>query len=46
MQKNSNHVLKTIEVSEKLDSVFQGGNLSQFDTPFPFFFKLVNCVNK
>lgn len=45
MQKNPNHVLKRTEVSEKYESFFQGGSLSQYNTPFPFFFKLVNSVD-
>lgn len=44
MQKNPNQVLKRPEVSEKLKSVFQEGSLSQYNTPFPFFFKVANCV--
>lgn len=41
VQKNPKHILKTTEVSEKLESVLQRGNLTQYNTPF--FFKLVNC---
>lgn len=41
VQKSPKHVPKT-EVSEKLESVLQGGSLIQYSAPF--FFKPVNCV--